>query len=226
MITDQDYKISHRAFSLSGLQFILSPPRERNAQMDDSQKPQKNDGDDQGRKDPAIQLDPARQDPAASDPVASADEPLKAETEKARHYYDQWVRTMADLENYKKRAARERQEAIRFANENLIEKLIPILDNFDMAVAATSAPNASLQSVQAGISMIYQQLKNSLSEAGLEEIDASNKPFDPNWHEAVSQQATDEVPEGQVVQQLRKGYKLRDRLIRPAGVVVAKKPSA
>ncbi|HMC27187.1 MAG TPA: nucleotide exchange factor GrpE [Verrucomicrobiae bacterium] len=152
---------------------------------------------------------------------------LKAEAGKAKHYYDQWVRAAADLENYKKRAARERHDSIRFANETLIERLIPVLDNFDSALAATSAASeASVQSLQTGISMIYQQLKTALSEAGLEEIDASNKPFDPNWHEALSQQPSSEVPEGHVLQQLRKGYKLRERLLRPAGVVVAKKPAA
>jgi molecular chaperone GrpE len=151
---------------------------------------------------------------------------LQAEIAKAKHYYDQWVRTTADLDNYKKRAARERQEAIRFANESLLEKLLPIVDNFEMALAATSGKDASMQSVQTGISMIYQQLKNVLAEAGLQEIDASGKTFDANLHEALSQQATADAPEGQVVQQLRKGYKLRDRLIRPAGVVVAKKPTA
>src|SRR3954462_15621372 len=114
---------------------------------------------------------------------------LKAEADKAKHYYDQWARTTADFDNYKKRATRERQDATRFANESLIEKLIPVLDNFDSAFAATSGANtASLQSLQTGISMIYQQLKNVLTEAGLEEIDASNKPSDPNWHEALSQQ--------------------------------------
>jgi molecular chaperone GrpE len=152
---------------------------------------------------------------------------LKDEAEKARHYFDQWARTTADFDNYKKRATRERQDATRFANESLIEKLIPVLDNFDSALAATSGANtASLQSLQTGISMIYQQLKNVLTEAGLEEIDASNKPFDPNWHEALSQQPSADVPEGHVMQQLRKGYKLRERLLRPAGVVVAKKPTA
>ena len=153
---------------------------------------------------------------------------LKAEAEKARHYYDQWARTTADLDNYKKRATRERQEAIKFANEALIEKLIPGLDNFDSALAATAQAggSTSAQSLQTGINMILQQLKSVLAEAGLEEIDASNKTFDPNWHEALSQQASAEVPEGQVLQQLRKGYKLRERLLRPAGVVVAKKPTA
>ena len=72
--------------------------------------------------------------------------------------------------------------------------------------------------------MILQQLKSALAEAGLEEIDAAGKTFDPNLHEAVSQQETTSVPEGQVVQQLRKGYKLRERLLRPATVVVAKAP--
>ena len=168
--------------------------------------------------------------------TASAEEPgakgqkaavPSTDADKARHYYDQWLRTTADLDNYKKRATRERQEAIRFANEALIEKLITVLDNFDSALAATSAANsASVQSLQTGVNMIYQQLKNVLREAGLEEIDASNKPFDPNWHEALSQQPSSEVPEGHVMQQLRKGYKLRERLLRPAGVVVAKKPAA
>jgi molecular chaperone GrpE len=73
--------------------------------------------------------------------------------------------------------------------------------------------------------MVHQQLKSALAEAGLEEIDAQNKTFDPNLHEAVSEQETAETSEGQVVQQLRKGYKLRDRLLRPASVVVAKKPA-
>jgi len=73
--------------------------------------------------------------------------------------------------------------------------------------------------------MIFQQLKKALTEFGLEEVDAAGQKFDPNLHEAVSQQETPDVPEGEVLQQLRKGYKLRDRLLRPATVVVAKKPA-
>jgi molecular chaperone GrpE len=80
--------------------------------------------------------------------------------------------------------------------------------------------------LQAGINMVHQQLKSAMASAGLEEIEASGKPFDPNLHEAISQQETAEVPEGSVVQQVRKGYKLRDRLLRPASVVVAKKPAS
>jgi molecular chaperone GrpE len=104
---------------------------------------------------------------------------------------------------------------------------VPILDSLDMALAATQAsPANAAQSLQAGITMIGQQLKSALTEAGLEEVDAAGKPFDPNLHEAVAQQEAAGVPEGQVIQQLRKGYKLRERLLRPASVIVAKPPAA
>ena len=141
---------------------------------------------------------------------------LKTRAAKADENWERLLRITADLENYKKRAAREKQDAIKYAGESLLQKLIPVLDNFDMALLAVqSAASDSTQSMTAGISMIHQQLKSALVEAGLEEVDAAGKPFDPTWHEAVSEKETTEVPEGHVVQQLRKGYKLRDRLLRP-----------
>src|SRR5438552_929458 len=170
--------------------------------------------------------------PAAAEPLVPLEaatlapeqlEELKERAAKADEHWERLLRTTADLENFKKRALREKQEAIRFANEALLRKLIPALDNFDMALAAaqTAQPDGA-QSLQAGINMVYQQLKGALLESGLEELDATGKPFDPNLHEAVSQKETAEAPEGQVVQQLRKGYKFRERLLRPASVVVAK----
>ena len=154
-------------------------------------------------------------------------EQIKDKAAKADEHWDRLLRQTAEFENFKKRAARERQEAIKFANESLLGRLIPVLDNFEMALAATSqAKENSTESLKAGVDMIAGHLRNLLIEAGLEEIDATGKPFDPNLHEAVSQQETVEAPEGQVVQQIRKGYKLKERLIRPATVVVAKKPAA
>jgi molecular chaperone GrpE len=154
-------------------------------------------------------------------------EGLKDRGSKAEEYWDRLLRQTADFDNYKKRAAREKTDAIKYANEGLLQKLIPILDNFEMALTAVSSENAgSAQSLQQGVTMIHSQLRNALLEAGLEEIDATGKVFDPNLHEAVSQKETTEVPEGQVVQQMRKGYKFRDRLVRPASVVVAKKPTS
>ena len=151
---------------------------------------------------------------------------LKEKAGKAQQYYEQLLRTTADLDNYKKRAARERHDAIKFANESLLEKLIPILDNFEMALGAANTAGTSVQSMQSGISMIQQQLRSAMANAGLEEIDATGKPFDPNFHEAISQQETGDTPEGHVLQQVRKGYKLRERLLRPASVIVAKKPAS
>lgn len=152
---------------------------------------------------------------------------LKTKAAKADEHWDRLLRAAADFENYKKRAARERQEAIKFANESLLARLIPALDNFDMALAAAgNTEGGTIESLKKGIEMVYTQLKAALVEAGLEEIDATGQRFDPNFHEAVSQQESADVPEGHVLQQLRKGYKLRERLIRPASVVVAKKPAA
>jgi molecular chaperone GrpE len=152
---------------------------------------------------------------------------LKEKAAKTDEHWDRLLRLTADFENFKKRAAREKQDAIKFTNEGLLQKLVPILDNFDMALAAVQSTDvASAQSLQTGVSMIHQQLRSALTDIGLEEIEAAGKPFDPNLHEAVSQKETAEVPEGQVVQQLRKGYKFRDRLLRPATVVVARQPAA
>lgn len=156
-------------------------------------------------------------------------EELRQKAAKADEYYDRLLRLAADFDNFKKRAARERQDAIKFANAGLLEKLLPVMDHFEMALSAMAQPPngnaASTQSLQAGIQMVYQQLRNLLLEAGLEEIDALGKPFDPALHEAVAQEATAATPEGQVVKQLRKGYRLKERLLRPASVVVAVPPA-
>jgi molecular chaperone GrpE len=172
--------------------------------------------------------DPLSDDTVAGLPVLTVEqiEALKEQASKAGEFRDRLLREAADFENYKKRAARERQDAVTFANESLLQKLVPILDTFEMALAATSKDGASAQSLQTGVTMIYNQLKSALAEAGLEEIDARGKTFDPNLHEAMSQQESADVPEGGVAQQLRKGYKFRNRLLRPAGVIVARKPAA
>jgi molecular chaperone GrpE len=163
--------------------------------------------------------------PPAHELAPNEVEQLKSQAAKAEENWDRFLRLTADFDNYKKRAARERQEAISFANENLLSKLVPVLDAFEMALTAANNDPAA-KSLQAGIVMISKQLKSVLADAGLEEIDANGKPFDPNVHEAVSQQESAEVPEGQVLRQVRKGYKFRNRLMRPAGVIVAKTPAA
>jgi molecular chaperone GrpE len=151
---------------------------------------------------------------------------LQSRAAKADENWERLLRTTADFDNFKKRAAREKSEAVQYANLSLIQKLLPVLDNFEMALAAAQNVNdEKLASFQSGVVMIQQQLKSALAETGLEEINAAGQLFDPNFHEAVSEQESADTPEGHVLQQLRKGYKLKERLLRPATVVVAKKPA-
>jgi len=154
-------------------------------------------------------------------------EALRTKAAKADEHWDRLLRTQADLENYRKRAVRERQDAIQSAQATLLGRILPALDSFEMAMAATRAGEGqNLESLRMGLDLAYGQLKMALSEAGLEEIEAAEQVFDPNVHEALSQQESAAVPEGHVLQQVRKGYRLKERLIRPASVIVAKKPAA
>ena len=132
------------------------------------------------------------------------------------------LRLIAEYDNFRKRAQRDKDEARQFANQNLIEKQIPILDNFEMALAAAQAADPAIRD---GVQMIYDQFLSVLKEAGVEPIDAVGEKFDPNFHEAISQQETVEAEEGTVLQQVQRGYQLNDRLVRPARVVVAKAPA-
>ena len=121
--------------------------------------------------------------------------------------------------------AKEKQDAIRYANESLIEQLLPTMDSFDMAMfAVKNADETTIDSLKTGIEMVHTQLKRTLEEVGLSEIDAAGQSFDPSLHEAMSRKETDEADEGTVLEQIRKGYKLKDRLVRPASVVVATTP--
>jgi molecular chaperone GrpE len=165
----------------------------------------------------------------ATGPVELDATDLKAIREKAgkaEEYWERILRMTAESENFKKRAARDRQDAIRYANERFIENLLPVLDSFNMAMAAASATGEpDVKSLKQGVEMILTQLNSVLKDAGVEELDATGKQFDPSWQEAMSQQETTETPDGQVLQQLRRGYKLKDRLLRAASVVVAKAPA-
>jgi molecular chaperone GrpE len=150
---------------------------------------------------------------------------LREQAARARENWDRFVRLNADFDNFKKRAAKDRLDAIKYANEALIEKLLPVMDNFEAALAAGAGTEApAVNSLVTGVKMIATQMKGVLGESGLEEIDAVGKPFDPAIHEALSQQESADVPEGQVLQQIRKGYRLKDRLVRPAAVIVATRP--
>jgi molecular chaperone GrpE len=140
-------------------------------------------------------------------------------------FRDLALRSQADFDNFRKRAAREKEDAVKYANANFLERLIPILDNFELGLGAarTGAENSP---IIAGMDMVAKQLNDFLLSSGVEPVNGEGQPFDPNLHEAVAQEESADVAEGVVIRQLRKGYKLRERLLRPATVVVSKGASA
>jgi len=176
---------------------------------------------------PAPEPTPAAILSPASLPAEAELGALQAEAAQAAEHWDRFLRVTADFDNYRKRAARERQEGIAYANQDLLQKLLPVLDTFEAAgTAAANAQSEDAKAIQAGVNMILQQFKGALSQAGLEEINALGTPFDPTVHEAISQMESADVPEGLVLHQTRRGYRLNGRLLRPASVVVAKAPAA
>ena len=157
------------------------------------------------------------------DEVHSGPKNLKEAQAQIDELNDRLLRLTAEYDNFRKRSQREKNESRQFANQHLLEKQLPVLDNFEMAL--TAAENAD-PAIRDGVQMIYDQFLSVLKEAGVEGIDAGGELFDPNVHEAISQKETTEVEEGTVVQQVQRGYKLNDRLVRPARVIVAKAPES
>ena len=170
-----------------------------------------------------LKKEPAPEKPEAKEtapPAVAEENPCDQLQSDLDRFRDLAMRTQADFDNYRKRAIREKEEAIKYANASLLERLIPIIDNFEFGLQAARAEGS--QAVLIGLEMVAKQFQEFLVASGVETIDAEGKPFDPNLHEAVGNEASDTVPEGTVLRQLRKGYKLRDRLIRPANVFVSK----
>jgi len=145
---------------------------------------------------------------------------LKAERD---DYYDRLLRKQAEFENYKKRVERERSEFVQFASAELMRELLNALDSFDLALRNAQAESGGRKDVLSGFELIYKQLQDTLTRSGLKPIETTGRIFDPNLHQAVSTQATDEVEENTIVEELRKGYLLNGRLLRPAMVAVAVK---
>jgi len=136
-------------------------------------------------------------------------------------FRDLALRSQADFDNFRKRAAREKEDAVKFANLTFLERLLPVLDNFELGLNAARA-GAEHSPILMGMDMVAKQLTDFLTGSGVEPVHGEGQPFDPNLHEAVAQEASATVPEGTIVRQLRRGYKLRERLLRPATVVVSK----
>ena len=179
-----------------------------NAETKENRHPEQSEGSSEA---PASEK--ADEQPAAP----SAEEVLKQQLADAN---DRFVRLMAEFENFRRRNAKEQLELIETANGKLLEKLSEVQDNFERAFASENKAK-DLEAFEKGMQMIYNQFAKVLTDAGLEQIDPTGKEFDPNLHEALMQQPSETVPEGHVVTVFQKGYKLKNKILKTAKVIVS-----
>ncbi len=153
---------------------------------------------------------------------------LKEEMEKIKkerdEYKNLYLRALADHDNYKKRIEAEWKKAVEYANERLVFELLPVLDNFERALDAMKEAT-DVDSIKKGVEMIYKSLLEVLKKEGLEPFDSRGEKFDPRLHEAISVKETSEVEPGVVVEEFQRGYKFKNKLLRPARVSVSKEPA-
>ena len=162
--------------------------------------------------------EPAAEAPAQDTSEApSAEEVLKQQLAEAN---DRNLRLMAEFDNFRRRSAKEQLELIETANGKLLEKLSEVQDNFERAFASENKAK-DLEAFEKGMQMIYNQFAKILTDAGLEQIDPTGAEFDPNCHEALMQQPSETIPEGHVVTVFQKGYKLKNKILKTAKVIVS-----
>jgi len=168
-------------------------------------------------------------EPILSEPIEPVDDALESEPESTPDpeevLQDQMLRLQADFDNFRKRMTREKKDWIAFASENLVMELLPVLDHFELGLA-DSEQNGAPESFTEGFRLIYSQLCSAIEKSGVKAIDAqAGEPFDPQVHEAISQLPSEEIPEGEVVAQTRRGYQMGEKLLRAAQVVVSSGPA-
>ena len=173
----------------------------------------------------------AAEEPAKEDGADKADEEAKKAEEAAKKAEEEaeeeaaqeserYMRLMAEFQNYKRRAAKEKADTLQYANEKIVADILPVLDNFERAL---STETDDIEGYAKGMELIFGQLCKALENAGLEEIKALDEDFDPNVHNAVMTDNIDEKDDGKITKVVQKGYKLRDKVVRPSMVAVNKK---
>lgn len=151
--------------------------------------------------------------------VRLLEEQLAAKEKEASDNWDRFLRERADLENYRKRANREKEELLNYCNKSLIEEILPVVDNMERALV--HADEETLSAVLEGVRMTHGMLLSALKKFGVTPVEAVGAPFDPSFHQAMTQVPSDEHPPNTVVEEFQKGYLLRERLLRPAMVSVS-----
>ena len=155
------------------------------------------------------------------DPSASLQSQVDALTREKTVLYDQLLRRAAEFENYRRRVERERSDAYQRARVEVLVEFLPVVDNFERALSSLEDSGGDAEALRQGVELIHKQFKDALSKFGLEPVDAIGQTFDPHLHEAVTIEATDKHKENTVIEEFQRGYKIGDKLLRPAKVKVA-----
>ena len=159
-----------------------------------------------------------------SDETQVDDEMQSGDNSELQKKYDelnqQYLRLAADFDNYRKRQAQEREDLLKYGAENSLTKMIEVLDNFERGIQALESVD-DCEKVKESFKLVYKQVTDTLTKLGLEEIKAEGEEFNPNFHEAVMQTPSEDIPENTVIKELRKGYKLGDKVLRPSMVNVS-----
>ncbi|NBD37279.1 MAG: nucleotide exchange factor GrpE [Verrucomicrobia bacterium] len=186
----------------------------------EQEAPPSSEAEEGSREDSSAEsIDRTAEDEATSGLLQKLDEAVA----EANANKERYLRTVADLENYRKRAVREKEEARKQAASSLMEDLLPVLDNFQLGLKSAEMHEGGGAFAE-GFRMVLKQLESTLTENGLTPIQPEGEVFDPNYHESVAHLSHDEVPEGHVIEVQRVGYRLQERLLRPASVVVSSGP--
>jgi len=169
---------------------------------------------------------PENETEAKEKPLAKMTKPellekLEELQEESKKNFDLYLRSQADMENIKKRNQKDKEDWIRYSNETLIKEMLPVIDNLEKAISHSQNEN-SFDALKEGVKLTLKGFMDTLTKSGLGEVKAQGEPFDPRYHQAVSQQEDNTVEEGIILEELQKGYTLNERLIRPAMVVVSK----
>jgi molecular chaperone GrpE len=163
---------------------------------------------------------------AEQDPVALLQQELADAQAETQKNWDLYLRERAELENFRKRMQREKEDLVRYANENLLREILTVVDNLERAVEHARKNEETVQGLLEGVEMTLSQCQKLLEKFGVTPVVAVGEPFDPTWHEAMGQLENADHPANTVLQEMQKGYVLNDRLLRPALVLISKTPAA
>jgi molecular chaperone GrpE len=200
----------------------VSEQEKRQAILDMEEETSK--ASDEAATDPQSAAEEAVEETAEAHEAADAASDLERQLEEQRkladEHYQRYMRTQADFDNFRRRSRQEKEDFAKYASGKLIEQLLPIVDNFERALSA-SKDNKDYEALLKGVDMIYRQLDQVLVQEGLQPIESVGQPFNPEFHQAIMQVESEEHEEGIVLEEMQKGYKLKDKVLRVAMVKVS-----